>query len=68
MLRSRIRKVFTALGSLMLGVLGWILFWWTPATWHGFLLYVVLFTALAAVAFILFGRNHEGYWPKPPQD
>jgi hypothetical protein len=44
------------------GVLGFVLFMWTPETGKGVLVYVAIFAVLVVIA-IAFARTRAGYWP-----
>jgi hypothetical protein len=50
------------------GILGFVLFMWTPTTGRGILVYVVLFAVLIAMAVVLSPRKRGGYWPDKPED
>jgi hypothetical protein len=50
------------------GILGLILFRWTPATGKGILIYVALLAVLIVMAILLSPRSREGYWPSKSED
>jgi hypothetical protein len=54
--------------AIACGVLGLILFRWTPSTGTGVLIYVALFAVLIVVAIALSPRKGAGYWPNKPED
>jgi hypothetical protein len=58
------RKVLLKAAGIAVGILGLILFRWTPTTGRGILVYVVLFAVLIATVLVLSPRRHTGYWPK----
>jgi hypothetical protein len=56
------KKVFLWIITWVGGVLGFVLFMWTPKTGKGVLAYVAIFAVLAVIA-IAFARTRAGYWP-----
>ena len=61
------RRIFLRATAIACGVLGFILFRWTPTTDTGVFIYVALFAALVFIAIIL-SSPKRGYWPKKPED
>jgi len=53
-----------------LGVLGFVLFRWIPATGKGLLLFLALFAIFIVliVLLILLMPKRRGYWPTRPDD
>jgi len=56
--KKALLRITTAVG----GVLGFVLFMWTPKTGKGILAYAALFAVLVVIAICLAPR-HTGYWP-----
>jgi uncharacterized membrane protein YccC len=56
--KKALLRITTAVG----GVLGLVLFMWTPKTGRGVLAYVALFAVLVFIAIAL-APKHTGYWP-----
>lgn len=54
--------------AITCGVLGLILFRWTPTTGKGILVYAVVFAVLIVMAIVLSPRKGAGYWPNKPED
>jgi hypothetical protein len=54
--------------TLACGILGLVLFRWTPTTGEGILIYVALFAVLVVMAIALSSRKRAGYWPNKPED
>jgi hypothetical protein len=50
------------------GILGLVLFRWTPTTGKGILIFAAVFAVLIAMAIFLSPRKHAGYWPDKPED
>lgn len=50
------------MATALAGLLGFVLFRWTPITGKGILTYVGILAVLAVIV-IGFGRKHTGYWP-----
>jgi uncharacterized membrane protein YedE/YeeE len=50
------------------GILGLVLFRWTPTTGEGILIYVALFALLVVMAIALSSPKRAGYWPNKPED
>jgi cell division protein FtsW (lipid II flippase) len=63
-----LRKALLVVITFVCGVLGLILFRWTPTTGRGILVYVALFVVLIVLAVFLSPRKGAGYWPKKPED
>ena len=63
-----LRKALLVAITFACGVLGLILFRWTPTTGTGILVYVALFAALIVLAIFLSPQNGAGWWPKKPED
>jgi hypothetical protein len=63
-----LRKALLVAITFACGVLGLILFRWTPTTGTGILVYVALFAALIVLAIFLAPQKGAGYWPKKPED
>ena len=61
----KVRRVLLHLVQVACGVIGLILFRWTPATGRGLTLYGALVVVLVAVIIVI-SPKHEGYWPDPP--
>ena len=61
------RKALLGLTTFACGILGLVLFRWTPTTGRGILVYAVLFAVLIALAVVLFPRKGRGYWPNEPE-
>ena len=62
------RKALLGLTTFVCGILGLVLFRWTPTTGRGILVYAVLFAVLIVLAILLSPRKGAGYWPKKPED
>jgi hypothetical protein len=67
-LSEKSRKVLLRVTTLACGILGLVLFRWTPTTGKGILVYVALFAVLIVVAIALSPRKHAGSWPNKPED
>ena len=65
---EKIRKVLSRLAAFACGILGLLLFRWTPTTGRGIFIYASLFALLIALAIILSPGKHTGYWPGKPED
>jgi type IV secretory pathway TrbD component len=65
---DRGRKALRGLVTTACGVLGFVLFRWTPTTGIGIFTYVILFAVLVLMAIILSSRRRRGYWPGTPED
>jgi len=63
-----IRKVLLGATKVACGVLGLVLFRWTPTTAKGILFYALLFCVLIAVAIGLSRGRNNGYWPDKPKE
>jgi hypothetical protein len=63
-----LRKALLPAITFACGVLGLILFRWTPTTGTGILVYVALFAVLIVLAIFLSPQKGAGYWPKKPED
>ena len=63
-----LRKALLVAITFAYGVLGLILFRWTPTTGTGILVYVALFATLIVLAIFLSPQNGAGWWPKKPED
>jgi hypothetical protein len=50
------------------GILGLVLFRWTPTTGKGILIYAALFAVLILIVILLSPREAAGYWPDKPED
>ena len=59
-------KAFLRVITFVCGILGLILFRWTPATASGLLIYLVLFGLAVVLVFFLPVSRH-GYWPGKPE-
>jgi hypothetical protein len=66
MSKEGLKKVLRKILVVPLGIIGLVLFRWTPATGKGFAIYGVLLVLLVVVAIIL-APEHQGYWPDPPK-
>jgi hypothetical protein len=62
------RKVLWKVATLACGILGLVLFRWTPTTGRGILVYATLFVALVIMAIVFSPRKSTGYWPNKPED
>jgi len=62
------RKALLGLTTFACGILGLILFRWTPTTGKGILIYAALFAVLIVMAIVLSPRKGAGYWPHKPED
>ena len=67
-LSEKSRKALLGVTTVACGILGFILFRWTPTTGSGILAYVVLFAVLIVMAIALSSRKRGGYWPGKPED
>ncbi len=61
--KKKLFRITTAVG----GVLGFVLFMWTPKTGEGILAYAALFAVLVVSA-IVFAPKRAGYWPGKHDD
>lgn len=59
---TRKTKKALSISTALAGILGFVLFRWTPITGIGILAYAGMFAVLAAIVIVI-GRKHEGYWP-----
>jgi hypothetical protein len=62
------RKSLLRLTAIAGGILGLVLFRWTPTTGEGILGYSVLLVLLIVLAIVLSPRKGSGYWPNKPED
>lgn len=62
------RKALLGLTTFACGILGLVLFRWTPTTGRGILVYAVLFAVLIVLAIVLSPHKGAGYWPNKPED
>jgi hypothetical protein len=62
------RKALLGVTTFACGILGLILFRWTPTTGRGILVYAILFAVLIVMAIVLSPRKGGGYWPNKPND
>lgn len=67
-LSEKSRKALLGVTTIACGILGFVLFRWTPRTGSGILVYVVLFAVLVVMAIALSSRKRGGYWPGRPED
>jgi hypothetical protein len=65
---AKSRKALLGLTTFICGILGLVLFRWTPATGRGILVYAVLFAVLIVLAIVLSPHKGAGYWPNKPED
>lgn len=65
---EKIRRMFLRSIAIACGVLGLVLFRWTPTTGMGILVYAALFAVLIVMAIVLSSRKGAGYWPSKPED
>ena len=65
---SKSRKTLLGMTTVACGILGLVLFRWTPTTGKGVLIYVTLFAVLIVIAICLSPRKRAGYWPDKPED
>lgn len=65
--QEKLKKVLLKVLAIPLGILGLVLFRWTPATGKGLAIYGVLLIVLIVAMLILGSRKHQGYWPDPPK-
>jgi hypothetical protein len=56
------KKILLRITTAVVGVLGFVLFMWTPKTGKGILAYVALFAVLVIIAIAL-APTRAGYWP-----
>ena len=62
------RRMLLRSTAIACGVLGLILFRWTPTTGRGILIYAALFAVLIVMAIVLSPGKGAGYWPHRPED
>jgi hypothetical protein len=67
-MREKKRKALLRLVTIAGGILGFVLFRWTPTTGEGILGYSVLLVLLIVLAIVLSPRKGSGYWPDKPED
>jgi hypothetical protein len=67
MTREKILKVARTAGGIVLGLLAFIWFRWTPQTAECLVGFVCL-TLVVAIIAILVSPKHEEYWPKPESE
>jgi hypothetical protein len=65
---EKTRRALLRLTTFACGILGLVLFRWTPTTGRGILVYAVLFVVLIVLAIALSPRKDAGYWPGKPED
>jgi len=65
---AKSRKALLGLTTFACGILGLVLFRWTPTTGGGILVYVALFAVLIVLAIALSVHKRSGYWPGKPED
>jgi hypothetical protein len=56
------KKTLLRITTAVCGVLGFVLFMWTPKTGKGILAYVALFAVLVIIVIAL-APTRAGYWP-----
>ena len=66
-LRETSRKVLLGVTTIACGILGFVLFRWTPNTGNGLLLYVLLFAVLVIIAIVVSSRKREDIGPAGPR-
>ena len=62
------RQVLLKLTTFACGVLGLILFRWTPTSGKGIVVYAGLFVVLIIMVIVFLPRRRGGYWPDKPGD
>ncbi|GEM_PF-4418978 len=62
------RRMLLRSTAIACGVLGLIVFRWTPTTDMGILVYAALFAVLIVMAIVLSPRKGAGYWPHKPEN
>jgi len=65
---AKSRKALQGMATVACGILGLVLFRWTPTTGKGILIYVALFAVLIVMVIFLSPRKPAGYWPDKPED
>jgi hypothetical protein len=65
---EKTRRALLRLTTFACGILGLVLFKWTPTTGRGILVYAALFVVLIVMAIALSPRKGAGYWPNKPED
>jgi hypothetical protein len=64
---GKIRNPLLRITMAVAGVLGFLLFMWTPKTGMGILAYIAIFAILVIIA-IASTRKRAGYWPRGHDD
>ncbi len=67
-MNEKTRKALLGATTVVGGVLGLVLFRWTPTTGKGILVYVALFAVVIVMAIALSSHKSGGYWPNKPED
>lgn len=67
-LADKTRKTLLRVTTIACGILGLVLFRWTPTTGSGILAYAALFAVLIVMAITLSPKKGSGYWPRKPED
>ena len=61
-------KLLLLAATSVCGILGLILFRWTPTTLKGTIIYVALLGVLVVLGLVLAHRKRSGYWPGNADD
>jgi hypothetical protein len=61
------RPTLIKIVAAAVGIIGFILFMWTPKTREGILAYALLLAILIVTAIIMSYRNRTGFWPDDPR-
>jgi heme/copper-type cytochrome/quinol oxidase subunit 4 len=67
-LSERSRKALLGVIAIACGILGLVLFMWTPTTSRGIFVYSAMFAVLIVMAIVLSSGKRGGYWPSKPED
>ena len=66
--KTTVRGILRRGCELLCGLLAFALFMWLPKTGKELLVYGILLAVVIIVIIILFRGEHQGYWPRKPEE